>query len=109
MANGRNTQSAEDRLSARRSQPQRHPRPVTTAGSRPPHRGAVPVSSTERQLGEVRPAHTSHRAAVRMLAVTRDTCDPPKSVTTGTPIHDASNVVVVPLYGNGSSATSTSP
>src|SRR5439155_12763681 len=36
-------------------------------------------------------------AAVSRLTATRDTCASPASATTGTPIHNASHVVVVPL------------
>jgi hypothetical protein len=41
-----------------------------------------------------------------MLALTRDTCVRPASVIHGTPSHSVSHVVVVPLYGNESSAMS---
>lgn len=52
--------------------------------------------------------HPPHPEAFSTLALTRDACERPVSVTTGTPIHRASHVVVVPEYGCVSSAMSTS-
>src|SRR5262249_45708825 len=58
-------------------------------------------SSTELAIKSVRPIWLSR------LAPTRAAWRSPRSITTGTPIHSASQVVVVPLLGNGSSAIST--
>ena len=46
---------------------------------------------------------------VRMLADIRSTKDLPQSVSTGTPIHNDSQVVVEPVYGSESNMMSISP
>src|SRR5688572_19805314 len=51
--------------------------------------------------------HSVSPTVESMLAALRDTDRDPGAVTTGTPIHSASQVVVPPLYGAVSKAIST--
>ena len=54
------------------------------------------------------PTHSGWPSVLRMLRPPRPTGRSPASVITGTPIHNASKVVVPPANGNGSRAMSIS-